>query len=290
MKQVAVMAGSTATIPPEVAERYDITRIPFHIIMDGKDYLDIRMTEAEKEQLRHRMISRQNLPTTSPPSPGEMLEAFRQASQKGVKGIVYITMTSGFAMEYKSGLKAKEIAEEELPGVSVEVLDSQTVSAGEGLIAIEAVRAASQGNSLSEVVKVANKIKQKVTEFWVPDSLFYFDSAGRLGKAKPLVGSPVSVAAVLEVDIATGGVVNPASKQRTVAKAVENAVLIMKQRSGNKKLHVMVGHTFRPDFAEELKQRVLSLCQPVEFYLSENAPVTGVLNGAYVDLGFFIED
>lgn len=290
MKEVVIIAGSTASVPPQVVDKYDITLIPFHIIMDGKDYLDIRMTKTEKEQLHQRMLSRQNLPTTSPPSPGEMFEAFKQVSQKGIKGIVYITMTSGFSREYNSALEAKERAKDALPSTTIEVIDSQTVSAGQALVVIEAAKAASAGKSLSQVIEIANMIKQKVAQLWVPDALFYFDRAGRLGKARSLAGSPLPLAAVLEADVCTGGVVNPASKHRTVAKAVESTALIMKQRSSGKKLHVMVSHTFAPDGAEELKKKVLSLCQPVQFYLSENAAVTDVLIGAYVDLGFFTEE
>jgi len=289
MKAVAIITGAVASIPPEIVEKYDITILPFHIIMDGKDYLDIRMDGAEKEQLHQRMMSRQNLPTTSPPSPGEVLAAFKQASQKA-KAILYITLTSGLSMGYKSGLEAKERAKEELPAIAIEVIDSQTVSAGEGLIAIEAAKAASQGKSLPEVVEIANRIKQRVNQFWMPDTLFYFDKAGRLGRARSLAGSPVPLAAVLEADISTGGTCTAASRHRTVAKAVESAPALMKQRSGNKKLHAMVGHIYRPDTAEKLKEMVLSQSQPVEFYLVEHAPVTAVLNGAYVDLGFYTED
>lgn len=40
MKEVAIIVDSIATIPPEIIEKYDITVLPFHIAMDGKDYLD----------------------------------------------------------------------------------------------------------------------------------------------------------------------------------------------------------------------------------------------------------
>jgi len=290
MKKVAIITDSIASIPPEVVKKYDITISPLHAIMDGKDYLDTTINRTEKEQIYQRIMSRQNLPTSAAPVPAEVLQAFKQISQKGIKSIAYITMTTGFSATYKFGLQAKEMAKEELPGIAIEVLDTQTVAGGQALVVIEAAKVASQGKSLAEVVEVANKIKQKVTEFWIPDALFYFDKGGRLGRAKPLAGSPVPLAVVLAANVSTGGVVNPASKHRTVAKAVENAVLLMKQRSQNKKLHVVVGHIFKPDSAEELKQKVLSLCQPVELYFNENSIVTGVLNGPYVDLGFFTED
>lgn len=66
MKEVAIIVDSIATIPPEIIEKYDITVLPFHIAMDGKDYLD---TTIDKGQLYSRLMSK-NLPTVAPPSPG----------------------------------------------------------------------------------------------------------------------------------------------------------------------------------------------------------------------------
>jgi len=129
-----------------------------------------------------------------------------------------------------------------------------------------------------------------VTALTVRDSLYYFDKSGRLGKERPLAGSPIPLAPVLEIDAATGGVTQAVSKHRTVAKAVENMLEIMRKRSANKKLHVMVGHLYKPDTAETLKERVLSEFQPAEFYLTEVAPVAAIMNGPYIDLAFFTED
>jgi fatty acid-binding protein DegV len=140
------------------------------------------------------------------------------------------------------------------------------------------------------VVEVARQTVKRVTALSVRDSLFYFDKSGRMGKERPLAGSPVPLAPVMEIDAATGGVTQAVSKHRTVDKAVENMLEIMKKRSANRKLHVMVGHLYKPDTAEALKEKVLSEFQPAEFYFTEVAPVAAVMNGPYLDLSFFTED
>jgi len=285
MKKVAIIVDSIAAIPPEVAKKYDITVLPFHIAMDGKDYLD---TTIDKKQLYSRIMSR-NLPTVSPPSPGEMSEAFRQVSQRA-KAIIYITMTSGFSGEYERAKGVRSSAEKELPGIAIEVIDSLTTTCAEALIAIEAAKAASQGKSLAEVAEIARQMVKRVTALSVRDSLYFFDKSGRLGKERPLAGSPVPLAPVLEIDASTGGVTQAVSKHRTVAKALENMLEIMKKRSANKKLHILLGHAYKPDTAEELKEKVLSEFQPAEFYVTEVAQVPAIINGPYVDLGFFTED
>jgi len=285
MKEVAIIVDSIAAIPPGVAKKYDITVLPFHIAMDGKDYLD---NTIDKKQLYSRLMVK-DLPTVSPPSPGKMSETFRQVSQRA-KAILYVTMTSGFSGEYERVKGVISSAGKELPGIAIEVIDSLSVTCAEAFITLEAARAASQGKSLTEVAEIGRQMVNRVNSLTVRDSLYYFDKSGRLGKERPLAGSPVPLAPVLEIDASTGGVTRAVSKHRTVAKAVENMLEIMKKRSANKKLHVMVGHLYKPDTAEELKEKVLSEFQPAEFYLTEVAPVAAIINGPYVDLGFFAED
>jgi DegV family protein with EDD domain len=285
MKEVAVMADSIAKMPPEILERYDITILPFHIAMGGQDYLD---TTIDTGQLYSQLVSK-NLPTVAPPSPGEMAEAFRRLSQR-VKSILYVTMTSRFSGEYERAIGVRKSLEKELAGVAIEVIDSLTITCAEALVTLEAAKAAAQGKGLPEVVEVARQTVKRVTALSVRDSLFYFDKSGRMGKERPLAGSPVPLAPVMEIDAATGGVTQAVSKHRTVDKAVENMLEIMKKRSANRKLHVMVGHLYKPDTAEALKEKVLSEFQPAEFYLTEVAPVAAVMNGPYLDLSFFTED
>jgi hypothetical protein len=52
----------------------------------------------------------------------------------------------------------------------------------------------------------------------------------------------------------------------------------------------MIGHLYKTDTAEALRERVLSEFQTAELYLTEVAPVAAIMNGPYIDLAFFAED
>ncbi len=288
MKEVVVIADSVATIPPEIAEKYDIAVVPFHIVMDGTDYLD---TTIDKEQLFARIRSKENLPTTSPPSPGEFLEFFKRASQRA-KAILCVTITSGYSQAYNSALNAKKLAQEQLPNTAIEVLDSHTVVGAEMLITIEAAKAANEGKSLAEVVEVANKIKQRVSELALRPSLFHFEHYGRTGKAKGWAESAISTVTVLETDSATGGAAQPILRDRKPAKAVEATLDLIEERTKGKRLHAAITHVSVPDEAERLKKKLLSRFDLAdEIYVSEMPPIGAVLNGeGIVEVGFYAED
>ena len=288
MREVAIVAESVATIPPEVAEKYGIQIVPFHIVMDGTDYIE---TEIDKEQLFARLRSKENLPTTSPPSPGEFLESFTRASQ-WAKAILVVTLTSSYSQAYNSALNAKKLAQEQLPNTTIEVLDSQTVVGAEMLITIEAAKAANEGKSLPEVTEVANKIKQRVSEFALRPSLFHFEHYGRTGKAKGWAKSAISTVTVLETDAATGGAAKPVLRDRKPAKAVEATLDLIEERTKGKRLIAAITHVSVPDEAERIKKKLLSRFNLAdEIYVCEMPPIGAVLNGeGIVDIGFYAED
>jgi DegV family protein with EDD domain len=288
MEKVAIIVDSVATIPPQIAEKYGISVVLSHVVMDGKDYIE---TEIDKEQLYARLRGKENLPTTSAASPGEVLESFKRASQ-WAKAILFISLSSHLSAIYSSGLRAKELAQEQLPDITIEVLDSLTVAGGEALVAIEAAKAANKGKSLSEVTEVTNKIKQRVSQLALRESLFHFDRSGRTGTAKDWAKSAIPTATVLEIDSASGGVSKPVLRDRTLAKATEEMLDLIEEMTKGKRLHAVISHTNRPDKAEGLKKKLLSRFNLAEdVYVGECLPFTFTVNGeGMVDIGFYSED
>ena len=73
MENVVIMTDSITCISQKLAEEYGIAVIPFHAVIDGKDYLD---TEVDMEKLYARLRNKENLPITSAPSVGEFLQFY----------------------------------------------------------------------------------------------------------------------------------------------------------------------------------------------------------------------
>lgn len=286
MIQVTIITDGVATVPAEVVREYDILVAPFHIKMDGKDYLE---TEMDREQLYTRLRSKENLPTTSPPSPGEFLELCKQASQQ-TPAVLIIVLTSGFSQAYNSALNAKSLAAKQLPGVTVEVFDSLTVVGGQMLVTIWAAKAAREGKSLTEVIEAADSIRQRVTSLALRESLFHFDRSGRVGKAKDWAKSELPTATVLETSAASGGMTKPILRERTLTKAIDATLDLVDERSSGKPLHVAITHTNAPDKAEMLRKKLVSRFNPVELYLNECSLVAAAINGeGLVEFGCYAE-
>ena len=105
-------------------ERYQIGIVPISIYFRDKVYRDwLDITPSEAYQL---VMQDPESFTTSPASPGSYLEAYREASRQA-KSVLCITLSSKLSIGYDMAGVAREEAETELPHVSIEVLDSQTL-------------------------------------------------------------------------------------------------------------------------------------------------------------------
>ncbi|MDD4985020.1 MAG: DegV family protein, partial [Dehalococcoidales bacterium] len=217
MQKAMVITDSLSAISPELAKEYDVMVLPYHIVIDGRSYLDDTYNRGD---LFARLESYQNLPTHSACTTGEILEAYKRASQR-MKEILFIALSSSMSADYNAALQAKENAKQELPDIAIEVVDSRSVLTGELLVVLAAAKAAKEGKSLSEVTGIARQAAQKVSLINVPETLFFFERSGRSGGEPTIAKAPIPIYPLLEMDASTGGIGKFISKNRTKGKAVE---------------------------------------------------------------------
>ncbi len=287
MKEVMVITDTLSSITPELAEEHDVMVLPYHLIFDGKDYLD---NAFDRGELFKRLESYQNLPTHSACTTGEIMEAYRKASQRA-KGILSISLSSVMSAHYNAALQAKEQAKKVLPDISIEVVDSRTVVCGELLVVLAAARAANEGKSLSEVAEIARRIVQQVISIFVPETLFFLERSGRGGVDHKIAISPIPIYALMAMDASSGGTGKIIAKHRSKAKAIEALLEMVREKCGNKKIHATINYTDNPDEAEALKERLLSQFEISEIHITPCSVVASVVYGPRcLSLGFYAED
>jgi DegV family protein with EDD domain len=275
MKKVAIITDSTCCLPRELLEKYDIHLIPLLTVHEDRSYRDgIDITPTEVYKI---MRKRKDLPTTSTPSAGDFLDAYRQLSQKA-EAILCITLTGKQSKTSEAALLAKEMAKEALPDTAIEVFDSQAVAGALGFIVLEAARVASQGADLAQAVEAARSMMDRVNFVAMLDTLFYLARTGRIARAAAWAGALLNMKPILEHNPAIGETM-PVARPRTKTKAIEIMLQIMAERMGDAKVHVMVHHADELAEGEKLQNKIRSRFDCVEIYLTEFTPVMGVHTG-----------
>ena len=218
---------------------------------------------------------------TSAASPEDCLKAYREASQQA-KNILCITVSSKLSAVYDVAQGAKEQARSELPQTSIEVLDSQMVTAAEGFVALAAARAAAEGKSLAEVVKAAEEVRDKVTMIILLDTIRHVYRTGRIPKVAARAGAMLNIKPILT---SSSGLIKFKGAVRNREHGINRILKMLRDKVGQSPVHVAVMHAYVPDEAEKLKERISSEFDCAELWLTEFSPIMGYATGTGT-LGF----
>ncbi len=262
---VKIVTDSSADLPDEVAKALGITVVPLYVRFGDevlRDRVDISEDEFYK-RLQHDPVH----PNTTQPTPQDFVNVYQKLAQ-GADGIVSIHLSAKLSGTCSSALQAKGTVASEC---SVEVVDSETLSMALGLVVIAAARAAKDGKSLDEVEAVARQTIPSIRLLALLDTLKYLMLGGRIGKAKALLGSILSVKPILTLK---DGEVVPAGQVRTRAKGLDRLFEFVQSMANIQELTVV--HSTTPDEAQALAERFGSVFDKEKIIMSRLGPVLGV--------------
>ena len=286
MRKVAIVADSPVTLTAEFIAENKINIVPFHVIADDRDYMD---TEVDMDWLYNRLQDKDNLPTTSCPSPGQFLQAFRECARKE-QDIICITMTAAFTKGYQAALDATKLAREEFPEIRIELIDSRTAEAGEMILVIGLAEAVKEGKSFEDIVELANELKLNMNTLQTFDTLFYREKGGRILKAKSWAKAETATSfkAIIEVDASAGKLTKPIARAKTKNEILAKMVDIATERIGNKRFHAAIVHGDVPEQASKLREMLLTKFNCEKIYINQALAVTAVHAGkGFISFGFY---
>jgi len=280
-KNVAIATDSVANLTPELVSEYDIRVIPQRLNWEGVTYQDgVDITTSE---FYSRLGTAKEIPTTSQPSAWEFKEFFEEIAEE-YDSILCITISDHLSGTLDSALGAKKM----LPDIDIEVIDSRSASMGQGFITLAAARAISEGMSLAEAAEIVRQLIPLTKAVFVVDTLEFLHRGGRIGGARRLVGSVLSIKPLLHL---VDGKIEPLASVRTKRKALQRAMEIIEADTiGRGPLHAAVMHAANPTEAEQFKNEVQQRLQPVELRMTELTPVIGTHTGpGLVGLAYYTE-
>jgi DegV family protein with EDD domain len=227
-----------------------------------------------------------HVPKTANPSPGDYLVAFGKTAEK-TDEIVTVTMTSKGSGAYQSALDAKDIAREVMPDLKIEVVDTLQVAMVHGWAAIEAARGALGGLGFQEVAETARRVASRGMMIQTADTLRYLYLGGRIGKAKHLLGSVLSIKPLISMQ---DGVIVALGQTRSRAKAYVRMTELMGQRvAPGDRIKAAFTHAAAHREAERLRDLVCQRFDCAETLIAELSPVLGVHTGpGTVGVCFFV--
>lgn len=209
---VRVVTDSACDLPQELVDAHAIEIVPLTIRFGDTEYVD--REELSTIGFWELLQASDVLPETAAPSAGAFESKFRDLIARGATGIVCINLSSRLS----ATMQAAQVAAAAVGGdCPVQVIDSLTCSMGLGRLCLTAARRAADGDALDRIVAEVIGRRDRTRLFGALDTLEYLKKGGRIGNARAMLGSMLSIKPVVEV---RDGVVEEAGKVRTRSKSL----------------------------------------------------------------------
>ncbi|MGI8781673.1 MAG: DegV family protein [Solirubrobacteraceae bacterium] len=275
MSRVAVVTDSTHYMPRDVVERHGIHTVSLYVRWGDPPADDREADLPDFDAFYDHLRSARELPTTSQPSVGDFLAVWEPLLEQG-SDIVSIHLSGGISGTVRSAEQARgQLVEGGLAVERIEVIDSGSVCAGLGLMAIAAANAGEAGADAAGVAGRAREVRAELKILFAVETLEFLRRGGRIGGAQAWIGSTLRIKPILAIE----NEVVPVERVRTWGRAFERMVdhLGTLREDGNDRFFVQ--HIQAPDQAEKLARRGEAIYgRPPEF-VSEMGPVIGAHAG-----------
>ncbi len=272
MSKIALVTDSTAYIPQELVQQYNLTVAPQVLIWGEETYED--GVDIQPDEFYARLKTAKVMPTTSQVSIATMKSIFESLVEKDFD-VLGIFVSSKLSGTLQSAIQAKEMLEN--AGEKVTFVDSNSTAMAMGFQVLTVARAIADGASLEDAIALAEKARSHTGVYFAVDTLEFLHRGGRIGGAQRFLGTALNMKPVLAVQ---DGRVEAVERIRTKRKALERVLeLVIEQTEGKSPVRLATLHASAEEDARALLNKASNALDPLESILTSVSPVVGTHAG-----------
>ncbi len=266
---IKIITDSSADLPKEFIEKYDITIVPLTVTINEHDYLET--VDITPQEFFRQMFSIEELPKTSQPSPSAFAEVFTKFESD--TDLICLTISSGLSGTYQSANIGKELSHS-----NVTVFDTLAGSLGHGMQIIRAAELAEQGDSIEEIVSDLTNYRDQMNILVLLNTLDNIVKGGRLSKFQGTLAKILNIKVILER--VQGGKVEILEKIRGKKRFQKRVLEIIKERGADfSNTTFGITHTGNEVDAEAIKQEIIQQFHPKDVIVNYMGATMGTYAG-----------
>ena len=198
--KVAFLTDSCSDIPQELTDKYGIDVIGFHIMLDGKEYLERK--DMTNDQFYEMMRQSKSVPTTAAITQLEWVDIYAKYVDAGIQDLVHLCINAGGSSTYNNAVKAAELLEDERPGhkMKIHLIDSHTYSMPYGWYLCECARKVRAGEPLDACLREMQDKLARVEICLAAYSLKQMKKSGRVSAAAAVVGDLMGIRPIISLN------------------------------------------------------------------------------------------
>ena len=196
---IGIVTDSNCDLDPKLIAEYDIEVIPLIVNFGEESYRD--GVDLTTDEFFERISTGKDFPETSQPSPGEFIKLYQKLAAD-YEVLLSIHLSSGLSGTYNTA----QMAAQQVDGVEIKVVDSASLSIGQGFLVLLAAELAKHKFTAEEIIDQIERAREHLKLYFTVQDLSYMEHGGRIGKASAFLGSILRLNPVLEINTATGKV------------------------------------------------------------------------------------
>lgn len=190
IRPIKIISDSTADLPKELIEKYDIEVLPLLVTLGENSYKD--GIEICAQDIFKYYEDNKILPKTSAVSVAEYTDAFSRWVEKGYDVIHFCISSSMSACYQNACIAAVELGH-------VWSIDSANLSSGIGLQVLLAAELAAKGESAEVIAREVNEAKSRVDASFILNQLEFLHKGGRCSGVAALGANLLKLKPCIEV-------------------------------------------------------------------------------------------
>lgn len=264
--KVAVLTDSTAYISKDLRKKHNIYMVPLSVVFGEESYRE--EIDITTEEFYDKMRDLEDLPTTSQPSVGSLLEKYKEIAAE-YDALISIHLSSEVSGTYQAAVSAGEMVD----NIQVYTYDSEYSAMAQGFYVLEAAEMAKQGKTPEEIIARLDEVKEIIRAYFVVDDLTNLQKGGRLSNAQAVIGSMLKIKPVLHM---VDGLILPFEKIRTRKKAVSRVIgMLTEDAEQGQVSKVVFIHGNNEGSAVKLRDQFQRKFPHIETHISYFGPVIG---------------
>jgi DegV family protein with EDD domain len=264
MTRTQIVTDSTARFPTRgFLDRFSISIAPLRIHRGAESVVEaMKMNSEEIEPL---FRGHDTLPVADPPSVDTFIQTYstlrRQTDQ--------ILSIHTSAQINPIVANAHTASQQFLGRSDIQIIDSQSISVGLGLLVQAAAEAAAQGEDFETIIRIVRGMIPRLYLIFAVDDLAYLEHNGLISRSQAILGNMLGVIALLTIE---EGKITPMEKVRTRARSIEKMVEFTSEFAAVEHIAILQNSLRTADECRTLKDRLRALYRGVPITISDYGP------------------
>ena len=260
---IKIISDSSILYSAKEGEENNIDIAYLSVTIDNKTYKE--REEIDTEEFI-KIINEGNIPTTSQPSVGEVVNLYNKYPEDE---IINIALADGLSGTYNSACMAKNMVDN---SDRISVINTKTLCGPQKYIAQTAVELSEKGLSKDEILNEIDILINNSKSFLIPNDFDYLVRGGRLSSLAGKVGGLIKLVPVMTLSEDCTRLVKFTTK-RTFNKAVEKICEELINAGVDSNYNIYISHACTESLANEAKNIIMKKIENANIEINMLGPV-----------------